>query len=151
MLLAYAGVRRLGWTHLIGETIEATVILPAVGQGALGIEIREGDERVRDFVSPLHHAQTAIPVLAERALLRRLEGGCQVPIGAFGRSGGSQGLLLDAMVGSLNGWKIVRNHIEGRPQDTESLGVKLAERLLASGAEEILKQIRGASAATVDV
>ena len=85
MLLARAGVVRLGWKEKIGETIDAEKILPAVGQGALGIEIREGDEQIATPVRSLHHYNTAQAALAERALLRRLEGGCQVPMGTFGR------------------------------------------------------------------
>lgn len=148
MILARAGVVRLGWDKIIGETLDTKTMLPAVGQGALGIEIREGDARVSSYVSSLHHLPTACATLAERALLRRLEGGCQVPIGTYGRVETAGRLLLDAAVGSINGKKIVRGSISGSRSDAEILGRKLADRLLADGADEILKQIRGAAGQT---
>ncbi|MEK9138744.1 MAG: hydroxymethylbilane synthase, partial [Bacteroidota bacterium] len=147
MLLARAGIVRLGWDQLIGEVLDPETILPAVGQGALGIEIREGDKRSAGYVSALHHTPTAIATLAERALLRRLEGGCQVPIGTLGRTRNGR-LLLDAMVGSIDGRVIVRGKIDGPFVEAEMLGKKLAEQLLTDGAEEILRQIRGASTET---
>jgi hydroxymethylbilane synthase len=142
MILARAGVVRLGWERIIGETLDTKTMLPAVGQGALGIEIREGDTRVASYLSSLHHPSTAYAILAERALLRRLEGGCQVPIGTYGRLETADRLLLDAAVGSIDGKKIVRGFINGSPSDAEALGRKLADQLLADGADEILKQIR---------
>lgn len=154
MMLARAGVERLGWTDRIGDTLDAATMLPAVGQGALGIEIRQGDKRVAKFISSLHHPPTAHATVAERALLRRLEGGCQVPIGAFGRIE-SNSLLLDAIVSSLDGRRVVRGKIHGSPADAETLGRKLAEQLLAAGANEILRTIRRGSIknnrATIDV
>lgn len=155
MLLARAGVVRLGWSHLIGDILDATTMLPAVGQGALGIEIREGDSRVAGYVSSLHHRPTGQAACAERSLLRRLEGGCQVPIGTFGRIESDGLLVLDAIVGSIDGRKMVRGKIHGRSDEAESLGEKLAEELLAAGADEILSGIRRLSAdagkATIDV
>jgi hydroxymethylbilane synthase len=147
MILARAGVVRLGWERLIGETLDATIMLPAVGQGALGIEIREGDEKVAALVSRLHHSATAHIAKAERALLHRLEGGCQVPIGTFGRTenGNPDFILLDAIVGSIDGRNIVRGSIKGPSVDAELIGRRLAEQLIADGADEILRQIRSAS------
>ncbi len=154
-LLARAGVLRLGWSHLVGDVLDATTMLPAVGQGALGIEIRKGDSRVADYVSALHHSRSAQAALAERSLLRRLEGGCQVPIGTFGRFAGDGVLMLDAIVGSVDGRKVVRGKIHGPSAEAESLGEKLAEQLLATGADEILSEIRRVSAddgkAVIDV
>ncbi len=147
MLLARAGVVRLGWTHLIGDTLDTTTMLPAVGQGALGIEIRQGDGRVAKCISSLHHLSTAHATVAERALLHRLEGGCQVPIGTFGRIE-SNILMLDAVVSSIDGRKVVRGKIHGSPSEAEALGKKLADQLLAAGAKEILRQIRGESTET---
>jgi hydroxymethylbilane synthase len=144
MMLACAGVVRLGWVDKIGEVLEATFMLPAVGQGALGIEIRERDTKVASYVSRLHHEPTSQSVLAERALLRRLEGGCQVPIGTYGRIVDGR-LELDAIVGSLDGKTVVRGATGGSPSEADSLGTGLAERLLLDGADEILRQIRGAS------
>jgi hydroxymethylbilane synthase len=146
MMLAQAGVIRLGWTEIIGDIIEADIILPAVGQGALGIEVRIGDARIARRVSPLTHLPTYQATTAERALLRRLEGGCQVPIGAYGRvqSKGREGpeLRLDAVVGSLNGQTLVRGKMHGNPREAESIGRRLAETLLAMGADRILHAIR---------
>jgi hydroxymethylbilane synthase len=146
MMLARAGVVRLGWEARIGETIEADVILPAVGQGALGVEIREGDERILRLVASLTDGPTERATAAERALLRRLEGGCQVPIGTFARvtpdGDGRTSLRLDAMVGSLDGRSIIRGKTQGDPARAERLGVDLAETLLAAGADRILSRIR---------
>jgi hydroxymethylbilane synthase len=145
MILARAGVVRLGWERVIGETLETEVILPAVGQGALGIEIRSDDSRIAEIVSALDHQPTRRSTTAERALLRRLEGGCQVPIGAYGRlvsAGGEVHLRLDAIIGSLDGRRVVRGSMEGDPAAAGELGEKLAETLLAAGANRILEEIR---------
>jgi hydroxymethylbilane synthase len=146
MILARAGVVRLGWESKIGETLETDLILPAVGQGALGVEVRLGDVRIAGLLAELNDRATLQGTTAERALLRALEGGCQVPIGAFGRVMQSSDdvavLRLDAMVGSLDGKTVVRNMIEGDPAEAEFLGRQLAARLLADGAEDILRQIR---------
>jgi hydroxymethylbilane synthase len=150
MILARAGVVRLGWEARIGETIDAEKVLPAVGQGALGIEIRLGDTRVAEFAKSLHHYHTAQAALAERALLRKLEGGCQVPIGTFGRvekENDEHILKLDAIVGSLDGKTMVRGKMHGKVSTAETVGIMLAETLLASGADRILDTIRSAAAA----
>ena len=148
MLLARAGVIRLGWEARIGEIVPADLILPAVGQGALAIEIKEGDERALTAVAPLASTQTTSAVLAERSLLRRLEGGCQVPIGTYARIDTKKGierLVMDAMVGSLDGARVVRGHAEGNASEAESLGRSLAETLLRDGADTILATIRGST------
>lgn len=145
MVLACAGVRRLGLERSIGEIIPCDVILPAVGQGAIGVEIRSGDRRVADLISRLDDPSTARAVGAERALLRRLEGGCQVPIGTYARiEGNGDGgvLLMDAMVASLDGRTVVRGKTHGSPASSEAIGRTLAETLLAGGAERILRGIR---------
>jgi hydroxymethylbilane synthase len=145
MMLARAGVIRLGWQDRIGETVDAEKILPAVGQGALGIEIRVGDERIAELAKTLHHYFTAQAALAERALLRKLKGGCQVPIGTFGRieeENGEKVLKLDAMVGSLDGKTVVRGKMHGAPSTAERIGEQLAETLLKGGADRILESIR---------
>lgn len=141
MVLAAAGVRRLSLTENITEMIATSVLLPAVGQGAIGIEIRKDDEEINDLVEQLGDPATRICVLAERALMRRLEGGCQIPIGALGElKNGSLG--LEAMVASLDGSKLVRDRTEGDPDESEKVGVVLAEKLLALGADRILKEVR---------
>ncbi len=141
MILAKAGLTRLGWESRIAEVLPFETMLPAVGQGALGIEIRRDDTKVRELLKPLHHEPTAIATSAERALLRRLEGGCQVPIGTFGRIEHGK-LRLDALVGSLDGKQVVRGEIMGDPKNAEELGVKLANDLLENGGREILDEIR---------
>lgn len=142
MILARAGVERLGWEDRIGETLSAERFLPAVGQGALAIEIRGDDEPVRSIVSTLRHLPTEYATTAERSLLHRLEGGCQVPIGTFGRVVENQVLRLDALVGSLDGRTIVRGLIHGEPSNARRLGEELAEQLLRAGADRILEAIR---------
>jgi hydroxymethylbilane synthase len=145
MILARAGVVRLGWDERIGESISTETILPAVGQGALGIEIRADDERVRAIVSALTHVPSERGTAAERSLLAALEGGCQIPIGAYGKIAavsGKERLVLRAMVGSLDGSTIVRGTLEGKVQDAELIGARLAEELLSRGARAILEEIR---------
>jgi len=145
MLLAKAGVLRLGWMHVIGETVGAEMVLPAVGQGALGVEIRLGDGGTADLLAPLEHQPTRCATTAERALLRTLEGGCQIPIGAYARiedAGSASTLVMDAMVGSLDGRTIVRDRATGAPADAEAVGVGLAGVLLRKGADRILREIR---------
>jgi hydroxymethylbilane synthase len=149
MILARAGVVRLGLLESVSETLPEDLLLPAVGQGALGVEVRENDSRVGAIVAELHHEPTFQSTLAERSLLRRLEGGCQIPIGAYGRYDTSGGtgtrLLLDALVGSLDGSTVIRRRIEGTPQDAARLGVELADLLLSAGADTILRDIRKAA------
>lgn len=144
MILAKAGVTRLGWAVIISEVLSPEVMLPAVGQGALAVEVRTTDEELKDLIRLLNHSETQVATLGERSLLRRLEGGCQVPIGTYGRIEGGI-FRLNAMVGSLDGSTIVRGSIEGAPADSEKLGTKLAEQLIARGADRILEQIRGTS------
>jgi hydroxymethylbilane synthase len=141
MILARAGVDRLGWENRITQILKLDKILPAVGQGALGIETRTGDQETIEIVSRLNHKETEISVKGERALLRRLEGGCQIPIGAYGRLV-KKNFRLDAVIGSLDGKRIVRDFIQGKPENAEQLGIELAEILLANGGEEILAEIR---------
>ncbi|MGA9406874.1 MAG: hydroxymethylbilane synthase [Bacteroidota bacterium] len=141
MLLAKAGVTRLGWSEIISEVLPPTLILPAVGQGALAIEIRCDDTFLASAVEPLNHLPTVQSTAGERALLRFLEGGCQIPIGTYGRIESGK-FFLDAVVGSVDGKKIVRGAIHGVPDDSEKLGVSLAQELLNNGADQILEEIR---------
>lgn len=141
MLLARAGVIRLGFENRISEVISLERILPAVGQGALAIECRADNAEVRKMLKPLESAATTAATLGERSLLRRLEGGCQVPIGTHGRI--EQNVFyLDAVIGSLDGKKIVRGKVHGDPQSSEELGTTLAEILLKGGGKAILDGIR---------
>jgi hydroxymethylbilane synthase len=140
IILARAGVERLKLNKFISSVIPCDIMLPAVGQGALGIEIREDNKIVNEIVQSIHHEDTYIAVLAERALLRTLEGGCQIPIGAFAEVK-STGLYLDALVGSLDGKITFRKKVRGSKKYPEKLGIQLAKSLLKAGASEILDEI----------
>lgn len=142
IILAAAGVKRLGWAERITETIEPEVSLPAIGQGAIGIECRVDDDFINNLIAPLNHEETSICVRGERACLKKLEGGCQVPIAAHATLNNGK-LSMDGLVGSVSGDKIIKSHIEGNPKDAESLGIKLAEDLLSRGAKEILDEVYG--------
>ncbi len=142
MMLAYAGVERLGWASRIAQIIPTDLILPAVGQGALGIEIREDDTETARYVRALNHEATAAAAAAERSLLYELEGGCQIPIGAWAREVDGR-LTLDAMVASVDG--TLRLDTRGstqNPATAAALGRRVAKKLLANGAREILDAIR---------
>ena len=143
LILASAGLKRLGFHDRIRSDIAPERSLPAVGQGALGIEARLDDARVAALVAPLNHAPTASRVRAERAMNRRLEGGCQVPIAGYAELEGDE-LHLRALVGSVDGREILRDEIRGPQEQAEALGVALAERLLAAGAARILADVYGA-------
>ena len=140
IILARAGVERLGLQKNISSIIKTDLILPAVGQGALGIEIHKDNKITEEIVQTFHHENTYLAVLAERALLRKLEGGCQVPIGAFAEVK-PNGLYLDAMVGSLDGTITFRKKIRGSKSYSEKLGIKLANDLIKAGAKTILNEI----------
>jgi hydroxymethylbilane synthase len=122
-------------------------MLPAVGQGALAIEIRTKDLQLKKLLLALDHPPTTIAVTAERALLKHLEGGCQIPIGAYGRIHNNE-LHLDAVIGSLDGKKIVRGNLSGSTDQASQLGVELAQRLLLQGGKEILEDIRNNNSLT---
>jgi len=140
IILARAGIERLNLSKYISSIIKTEVMLPAVGQGALGIETRADNKIVNDIVKSIHHEETYKAVLAERALLKTLEGGCQVPIGALAKVK-SNGLHIDALVGSLDGSLTFRKKIRGSKNDPEKVGNKLANDLLRAGAKTILKEI----------
>jgi len=137
IILAAAGVKRLEVAHRVREYIDPELLLPAIGQGAIGIECRADDRRVLDLIGPLNHEPTRIRVRAERALNRRLFGGCQVPIAGFAEIVGDQ-LRLRALVGRVDGSETVRGSISGVRADCEALGEALAEDVLRRGAEAIL-------------
>jgi hydroxymethylbilane synthase len=140
IILARAGVERLNLKKYISSYIPKEEILPAVGQGALGIEVHKENKIVEEIIHSLHHDETYKSVLAERALLAELEGGCQVPIGAFAEVK-SSGLYLDAVVGSLDGSVTYRKILRGSKNAPEKLGRDLAKDLLKAGAKEILKEV----------
>jgi hydroxymethylbilane synthase len=144
IVLAASGLKRLGWEEHITECLSVDVSLPAIGQGALGIEGREDDGFVRNLVSRLEHQQTRVTVTAERALLKRLEGGCQVPIAGHAVLQ-EESLTLDGLVISLDGKQYVRYLLSGSMSEAESIGRKVAEGLLDRGAQPILQEIYGAA------
>jgi len=140
LILAAAGLSRLGLAARIHQLIDPSISLHAVGQGALGIECRQGDQAVLDTIQVLQHLPTARRCLAERAFLRALEGGCQVPIGVNSRLEGDT-LVLTGMVASLDGQRLIRDEARGDQEDPESIGVALAEALRRQGATAILEEI----------
>jgi len=141
MLLASAGLLRMGWHERMTQVIDPKIILPAVGQGALGVEIRDDDEKMKELLAPFNDRETRQATTAERALLKHLEGGCQIPVGAWGRIDKNT-LYVDAVVGSLDGSRTVRDNINGHPDNANKLGVELADKLLSKGADKILSEIR---------
>jgi hydroxymethylbilane synthase len=149
IILAAAGVKRLGWADRITEIISTEISLPAIGQGAIGIECRSGDEVINGLIAPLNHPETSVCVRAERALLRKLEGGCQVPIAAHARLAEAM-IVMDGLVGSVSGDRIIRGHLQGSAANAESLGIILAEDILSRGAKEILDEVYGRCAPSVD-
>ena len=140
IILAAAGLKRLGMQDRITETLSPEVSLPAIGQGAVGIECRQDDNWVNELLAPLNDRDTAIRVRAERALNHRLQGGCQVPIAGYAEL--SHGvILLRGLVGTVDGTEIIHGEIAGQPEDAEYLGRVLAEDLLSRGADEILENL----------
>jgi len=150
IILAYAGVKRLGLEERITEIISTEISLPAIGQGALGIETRMGDEEVEEKIRSLNDPSSAVAILSERAFLKKLGGGCQVPIAAFGQIVGSI-LQIDGMVATTDGKTLIRHSLEGTPEEAESLGIRLATILLERGAGKILEEIYERSAPTVSI
>lgn len=142
IVVACAGLNRMGVEGVDKQIISFDCMLPAVGQGALGIEIREGDDETAALIQLLNDPFTNIAVTSERALLRTLQGGCQIPVGAIGEIVSGEQVRLRAMVSSLDGTSVVRDEITGGVDRASEIGVELAQRLLADGAEGILRKIR---------
>jgi len=140
IILAAAGLIRLKMPERIAQKISPDFILPAGGQGAVGIECRVDDSATRELLNCLNHEQTAIRVKAERAVNNHLQGGCQVPIGVFSTVSGDQ-ITIDALVGALDGSEIIQRHIIGPCERAEALGVEIAEQLLQAGADKILQSV----------
>ena len=147
IILAAAGLLRLGLAGRIRALLYPAQSLPAIGQGAIGIECRVDDDRVNELIAPLHHRPTALRVAAERAMNERLEGGCQVPIAGHAVLEEDE-LWLRGLVGSLDGRTILRAEIRGPARDATGLGVIVADRLLAEGADEILAALRESAGAS---
>ena len=140
VILAAAGLKRLGFTDAVTEYLPVELSLPAIGQGALGLECRLDDAAVRETIDFFNHPDTAHAVRAERALLWRCEGGCQVPIAAHGQVSGDT-LTLTGFIASVDGTRSVKESITGPVTDCEKLGITLAEKLLADGGHEILAEV----------
>ena len=140
IILATAGLNRLGLSHRITEHIAPEIMLPAIGQGSLGIEFRSTDQRMREILATIHHDRTAICVRAERAFLLRLEGGCQVPIGAHAVMSADE-IVIEGLVADEDGNKVIRRERTGPADDPESLGISLANELLEAGGRTILEKV----------
>ena len=142
IVVAAAGVIRMGWEEKITEYISPSQLLPAVGQGALGIETRENDSDTNELIAFLHHEDTGRTVTAERSFLRTLEGGCQIPVAAFGSIDNGR-LSLSGMIGSLDGKVILRDQSEDATENAEKIGTDLAGKLLSAGGKSLLNEIYG--------
>lgn len=142
IILAAAGVERLEWNDKISEQLSYDVCLPAVSQGAIGVETRANDPEIIALVQMINDKQTEICVAAERALLKALEGGCQIPIAAFAELDEKDHMRLRGLVGSLDGKTVIRSEIEGPASDAVPMGEKLAQTLSDKGGKAILDQIR---------
>lgn len=140
IILAAAGVKRLGLEHRITEYLDEKVMLPAVGQGALCVEIRENDPEVESIIALLEHHQTRTVVMGERAFLNRLEGGCQVPIAAHGKIEKNT-FTLCGLVATVDGTTVIRETLSGHKDSSEIIGVKLADRLAEMGAKTIMENL----------
>ena len=140
IILASAGLKRLGMGHRITENLDTAVSLPAIGQGAIGIECRINDPEVNDFLKVLHDEQTTVRVTAERAMNARLNGGCQVPIAGFAEIQGDT-LFMRGLVGAPDGTILFRAERRGSFAQAKEIGVTIADDLLAQGADKILNNL----------
>ncbi len=143
MMLAYAGIKRLGMADKVTEILEPKTMLPAVGQGIIAVEAREGDGKIKELLRGFNSDESETAALAERAFLRKLEGGCQVPIGVYTSLKDKN---LSGMVASLDGETLVKESVPLKLNDPENSGKNLADKLLSLGADRILEEIRSASA-----
>ena len=141
IILASAGLKRLGFEQRIKLALEPEECLPAIGQGAVGIEVRSDDKAVKELLAPLAHSDTTRRIAAERAMNETLSGGCQVPIAGYAELSNGQ-IYMRGLVGEPDGSRILRSEISGSVDDAVSLGKRLAEDLLAQGADDILRQLQ---------
>jgi hydroxymethylbilane synthase len=140
IIVAAAGLKRMGWADRITEVIPAEIMLPAAGQGVLGIELRKSDDAVRRAVSFLNHPRTWVEVSAERAFLGRLGGGCQLPVAAYCVMEGND-LTVTGLLGSLDGRELIKDEVRGVSANAEVLGTSLAERILSKGGQAIMDEV----------
>ena len=141
IVLAAAGLKRLGFERRIRSILPRSVMLPAVGQGALAIECRAGDTEILSAIAFLRDAGMTTAAQAERAFLRRVEGGCQIPVGVYAEVDADGQISIDAMIASVDGQRICRADAHGVGEQAEAIGTALAEELLDAGGREILKEI----------
>jgi hydroxymethylbilane synthase len=142
IILAAAGLKRLGLGHIPRGFFDETEMLPAIGQGALGLEVRADDQEMLELLSPMNHFPSQVAVTAERAFLARLEGGCLIPVAALGRLEDDT-LHLEALISDLEGRRVIQDRLVGPPEEADSMGRRLAELLLARGGGKILQEIFG--------
>ena len=142
IVLAAAGLQRLGLSDRITALLSPDSVLPAIGQGVLGLEVRENDQKVQNLISFLNDLETELAARAERAFLKELEGGCQVPLAGYARVEKGR-LVLDGMVAELDGSVILKRKLSGEKDKPEDLGLALARNLIAAGADRILEKIYG--------
>jgi len=140
IIIAAAGMKRIGRAAEISQYIPLEVMMPSAGQGVLGIELREDDTGTRDLVSPLNHLDTVVEISAERAYLRCLGGGCQVPIAGIARKQGDT-LVIRGLVGSVDGRVMIMDEIRGNSADGEDMGCTLAEHILSRGGQAVLDEV----------
>lgn len=141
IVLAVAGLKRLGFGDKITQIIPRKYCLPAVGQGALAIETRADDEEIKNMLSFLYDDKTADATIAERAFLAQVEGGCQVPVGVYGEVNEDNTLTVEAVIGSLDGKTIIRDKVTGKRENAGELGEDLAKKILANGGLEIMQSL----------
>jgi hydroxymethylbilane synthase len=141
MIIAAAGLQRLGLEHRISELLDPAVMTPAVSQGAIAIEIRKNDNETRSLVSVINHQPTYITVMAERVFLSALEGGCQVPIGCFSETDGMK-IKMSGVVANTDGSIVMKEAEEGETGSAEKIALNLAQKFLDRGAKELIMKIR---------
>lgn len=141
IVLAVAGLTRLGFSERITQVIPRSICLPAVGQGALAIETRDDDDEIKQMLAFLHDDKTADATTAERSFLARVEGGCQVPVGVYAEVNKENLLKVEAVIGSIDGKCLIRDEIVGQRAEAESLGIQLAEKILANGGLVIMQSL----------
>ncbi len=140
VILAAAGMKRMGFAEKVSQYLPMEIMLPAVGQGALGLETRDSDDELKAILAKLNHAPTALEIKAERSFLRHLGGGCLLPIAAFAKLEGDK-LSLEGLVAAPQGTSIIRDKVKGSAQEAEELGKMLAEMILEKGGNKLLNMI----------